>query len=378
MNTNEESGTVEKSGSWWAASSNNEYESISLYEKVGGRESLLDSITVTRDEYPSLEDFKVFIKKTFGGGIYVALVRSPNGTFGKRVEFAISGRPIREANEEAQAQSQPSQQSDLALLFARMEENQRRNDERFLQLMEPMRQPTAPVVDPLEQMERFANIMQKTGSAPRAEKGLFEQLKEFKEAASLFGLDAKESDEGWTPAIVELLAGLREFSSESAKTERLKIAAEVKKAQPQATLPAPVEPAKTEIPPITGNSNIGLLKVLDELVKAAEAQADVREIADQLIAAAPSAEVLKNLLEQEDALVQLQRFNPKVGQYFDWFEQLANTVLEKIDAAGNADTASGNAEPTPEPEATASNGRKGDKANAATHAGARKPRKAAA
>lgn len=372
----EQETTTPVTSDWWAATGNEEHQVVALYRVKDGQEMLLDSFDVCPETVPDFMDFQLQVKERYGGGIYVAVVRGERGQFGKRMRFAVYGLPKDEP-----APKEEKQASGIDQLMALMMQQQQASEARMLAVLEKMAEkPAEPETkaDPMDMLEKVASTLQKIGGAPKPEKGLFEQLREFKEAASLLGLEgggAAEPAENWTPALVELLSGIREISSESEKTKRLQIAAELKKRQPALPSTQASKPAAEATKPATGMA--GLLQVLNELVSAAEQGADVADVADQLIKAAPSAEVLRQLLEREDALEMLQKFNPKVGEHFDWFELLANEVLERLDAAGTADTAeSGNATPE-KPDVDNQVGRSGNTANTVTDEGTGKPRKAA-
>ncbi|MDI1303018.1 MAG: hypothetical protein PSX71_14025 [bacterium] len=369
----------EKVGGWWAASSDAAYEQVSLYEVLGSKESLLDSFTVTKEEYPSLEDFKLEVKRIFGGGIYVAAVRGPLGTFAKRPQFAISGRPIREKAEEA---APVQQQSGLEVILAQIAESNRRSDEKFAQLMarEPVKQP-----DTLELFDKVAGILQKT-TAPVQEKAqsMLEKAMEKKFLQFMEdGLGGSSGDESLMPIFAELIGGIRETMAESEKTKRLEIAAGVRKAggQEAPALLEPPAPAITEV----NTGPMGLLSLLSQLVEAAEAKADVADIAQQIVAKVAgnqeAKESLKALLDSEDAIDKLEKFNPKVGVHFEWFAELANTVMDLMDGDADGGTDSEPAdkgqqqEPASVPVVPHTGRRGGNAANTAADASPRAPRK---
>lgn len=329
----------EKVVGWWASSSDEDHEQISLYEVVRGGESFLDSFTVTLADHPTLDDFIQEVKRNFGGGVYVAAVRGANGTFAKRPRFAISGRPIREKLEEAAPAAQPENSFDR--LAGLLLQQQQASDDRMMKILEKMTPAAAPA-DPLEMFERAANILSKNGAAPVVQKSLPEQLAELHAVQEFFESmgGGKDGGNGMELALTELVGGIREVMSESEKTRRMQIAARVRNSgQPAA--PAITSASEKEPVQVSGGM-MGLLKLLEQLVEAAEGKEDVQDIARQVWASASKDETasanLKGLLEREDALEVLARANPKVSQHFDWFENLANAVLDLMEGGGNGGT----------------------------------------
>lgn len=375
---------------WWSASSDADYKTIYLYELVGGRESLLESLTVTRGEYPSLEDFKLLVKSIFGGGVYIAAERGANGTFAKRPQFAISGRPIRERTEDPAPVAQA--ESSMERLIGIVVQGQRESEARFTAALEKLAaRPEVPQADPLDLFERAATILGKNGGAPVPQKSLPEQIAEMQAVHEFFaGLGGKEESGDMTLLFGELLGGIREVMSESEKTKRLQIAARTRARIGQ-------QPAKPEgdqgqeKPPVEvgGSGMLSLLGLLDQLVEAAQSQSDVQDIAGQVWRSASkdkkAAANLKMLLEREDALEILAKANPKVGDHFDWFEELANAILDLMEGGGDGRTdadasapAAQAAEAPKNPDAENSKRGKGGAANPPANARTRAARKSAA
>lgn len=303
----------EKVGGWWAASSDAGHEQVNLYEVVNGRESLLEVMTVTLEDFPTLEDFKIEVKRLFGGGIYVAAVRGERGTFAKRPQFAISGRPIREKAEEAQQSSQVSGLDRLAEVIASGNAN-------VMAVLAKMNEkPEAP--DAFELMEKAATILNRNGAAPAPQKSLLEQLQELRTAAELMGMTGKpEGEEGgsWAKDLVGgLLPAFMAGMGGGAGGGDL------------AGLDDDETPA--EQPPAQDAQAVMLAKLkllLTSMVQMAELEVTTaRAIAVIEKKAAAYWPMLKSVIQRPDALTMAAQMVPAVSEHQQWFSAFRDAVM---------------------------------------------------
>lgn len=295
----------DKVSGWWAASSDAGHEQVSLYEVLNGRESLLEVMTVTVDDFPSLEDFKIEVKRIFGGGIYVAAVRGPGGTFAKRPQFAISGRPIRDKAEEGQPVGQVGSVDRLAELIAQGNQNM------LAMLAKMAEKPEAP--DAFEMMERAATILHRNGAAPTPTKSLVEQLQEMRSAASLMGLTERtDAEEGgsWAkdlitafgPALMGSMGGQGHIESETGD-EAVTVSEQEQALQKlKILLASMVQLAEFEVIPT--KAVIGIEKK-----------------------AGPYWPMLKQIIQRDDAVTLAGQMVPAVENHREWFEAFRAAVI---------------------------------------------------
>lgn len=297
---------------WWAARADEQAAAITLYRVVGAKEELLDRVTVTLDTVPTLEDFQMLVKGEHGGGEYLAVQRGAQGQFLMRERFAIAGfakKPTPPAEER-----QPGQLSELALLM-------QRSDERFAQVLGEIRelrnQPTAPAVDPLEQVERVASILNRTGAAPQPQKGLLEQLMEMKQATELMGWGGGQGDEqegfGWVRELVSQAAPLL-----------------MSAAKGQGGGDTTAAPDQLPAPPVDDQAALMnkarlLLRAMVQLagynVPPAETVGKVQQQAGD------AWPLLLEILHRDDAVTLAAGLVPEVAQHVEWFEGFRAAVL---------------------------------------------------
>lgn len=374
---------------WWASQSGEASQVVALYRVKDGRELLLDSFDVSPETVPDFVDFQLQVKERYGGGLYVAVVRGERGQFGKRMPFGLYGLP---KDEQATAAPAAAPESGMDKLAALLLQQQQASEQRLMAVLEKLAdkpEPApAPQQDPFELMDKMASILNKNGAAPTPQKSLAEQLGELQAVQEFFEKmgGGGGGGDGWA-ALQTLGAGLTELLKENAVTERVKVAARVKQQRDaKAALPAAeaAAPAAPAAPVAAGNPApaAGLLGVLQQLVDAAAQGIAPAQIAPQLIEAAPSVPVLRQLLESEDAIARLESLNPAVGQHFDWFADLANETLALIEDAERGLDDDGAGQPAAavaaRPKAPAGKRGKGNGANAGTDGSTRAPRKAAA
>lgn len=306
----------DKVSGWWAASSDAGHEQVSLYEVLNGRESLLEVMTVTVDDFPSLEDFKIEVKRIFGGGIYVAAVRGPGGTFAKRPQFAISGRPIRDKAEEGQPVGQVGSVDRLAELIAQGNQNM------LAMLAKMAEKPEAP--DAFEMMERAANLLHRNGAAPAPAKSLVEQLQEMRTAAELMGLtdkaDTEETGSGWAkdlintfgPALVGSMGGLASQGDELAHDT------------------APAAPVNEQEQALKR-----LKMILLSLVQLAEYDVTPGKAVQGIEKSAGKHwPMLQAIIKRDDAVILAAQMVPAVADHKEWFEQFRAAVIGEPGTTG--------------------------------------------
>ena len=357
---------------WWASVDSHTDQTIFLYRKEAGQLALLDKLSVDEETMPTLEDFKYSVKELHGGGIYEAAIRTPKGQLAKRVNFSLSGLPKKLTEAVQAAPSENSQEKLLALLIQQGQQQQ----SMFLAGLEKIGQaiaakPEKPDIDPFELMERAANILSKNGATPTPPKSLIEQASELIQLKELFGgLSSDGNGDGWG-SITAALAPLAEMMKENTINERLKLEL-ANKAQQQKALAQKAKAAQAA--PVPTNSNTAFLNdlksVLVQVLPYAEQGADPQAVAMALVNAVPNDKLseLYTFLQNENSLADMANLEPKIEQYWDWFTQLANALIEQIDAKqGNNEATNTTAAPiahsTPQPQAANSNGQTGDAPN---------------
>lgn len=361
---------------WWASVDNStKDQTIFLYRKEAGQQSLLDRLSIAPETMPMFEDFQIAVKEMHGGGIYEAVIRTPKGGYAKRFPFCVAGLPKRITEEVPQAApSENGQEKLLALLIQQGQQQQ----SMFLAGLEKIGQaiaakPEKPEIDPFELMERAANILSKNGATPIPQKSLLEQITELKSAADLIGLGSLGGGDGGGDSWGSLAAAIVPFTEmmkENTINERLKLEMQqqqLKKQQAQ-------QPKQVAAPVATVNDSrtqflAHLRGILAQVMPYAEQGADPEAVGVALVNILKSdadKATLYDFLNREDALSDMARLEPKVNDYWEWFSQLANAVLTQLepkDEARTADTVSTNPNP-PKPQATNSTGQTGDTANA--------------
>lgn len=349
MNTAEQHDT--ETG-WWASDEGDGSQTVFLYRKEGGAQSLLDRYTIDPDSMPTLEDFQFAIKEQHGGGVYEATVRKPGGQMVKRIPFSLAGLPKRHAEPAPAAPAAPVENG-MDKLLAVMLDNQRRSDERLMLVLEKLGEPRQEQPDPLVMVERVASLLNKTGATPTPQKSLLEQVKELKEGAELLGLTGGtkggESTDGWG-ALTALAGPLMDVVKEGTVNDRLKLQLALDR-QKAAGQPAPTA---TQAQPDTAGQFQALLTgfapVLPQLVQAATGGHPAAQVAASLLGIVPAADVptLRMFLDRDTALAEMMNLAPGIADHFEWFELLANTLIELID--GGADAA-GTQQSTAQPAA---------------------------
>lgn len=340
---------VEAADAWWASGKNagSGYQVVFLSRMEGGKEALLGKYDISPETAPSFEDFQLAVKEEHGGGIYLAVLRTPLGQFVDRMQFGLSGLPKRQAEPAPVAQAAPAE-SGMDKVMAMMLENQRRSDERLTMILErigeQMQQKAIPEpkVDPFEMLERAANLLGKTGATPPPPKTLLEQVKELKEGAELLGLTGVgKGGEGSDPwgALTALAGPLMEVVKEGTVNDRLKLQLAMDRQKAAAGQPAP---AAAQVQPATAGQFQALLAgfapVLPQLVQAAAGGHPAAQVAGHLLGIVPAADVptLRTFLERDSALSELENIAPEIANHFEWFELLANTLIELIDGVADA------------------------------------------
>lgn len=365
MNTAEQH---EQATGWWASEDGDGSQTVFVYRKEGGTQSILDRYTIDPESMPTLEDFQFAIKEQHGGGVYEAVIRTPGGQMVKRIPFSIAGLPKRQA-EPAPAATAAPVENGMDKLLAVMLDNQRRSDERLMLVLEKLGEQRQEQPDPLVMVERVAGLLGKTGATPTPPKTLLEQMLEVKQVGELMGLTggAKggEGTDGWG-ALTALAGPLMEVVKEGTVNDRLKLQLALDR-QKAAGQPAP---AITQAPPAAAGQFQALLTgfapVLPQLVQAATEGHPAAQVAAHLLGIVPAADVptLRMFLDRDSALAEMMNLAPGIADHFEWFEMLANTLIELID--GGADAA-GTQQSTAQPAAVSQGADTGRHAGHAPH-----------
>lgn len=353
MSDNEnESGLV---AGWWAASTDADHEQVTLYRKEGSTESLLDRFTVTRDTMPTLEDFQLEVKKNFGGGEFVAVMRGNQGQFARRIKFAVAGLPKREAaTEEKQA-------GGLGELVGLLMKQQEASEARILSVLE--RVSAKPDGDPLEKALGIIAQVQKINAPTRSS---LDGLKEFAEFRALMrdlaGEEAEPRSDGFADLLKAALPVLGEVAKSGADVAKVKAAVALKKAQ--AARPAP--PPGPTLPPEV----LAQLRQLLELAPVMPPEELAAMVADQLDN--EQAQAVVDAIDGHDWLQELITHEPAAKLHAAWLQAFAARLVELLTGEPEPDEA----DPI-EPAATiggdAGQRDQGNAANAATDGGTSAP-----
>ena len=352
MNTAEQG---EQATGWWASDEGDGTQTVFLYRKEGGAQSLLDRYTIDPETMPTLEDFQFAIKEQHGGGVYEATVRKPGGQMIKRIPFSLAGLPKRQA-EQPPAAPAATAESGMDKIMAMMLENQRRSDERLTLILErigeQIQQKPEPQPDPFLMFERAASFLSAKGATPPPPKTLLEQMLEVKQVGEMMGLTggrAETASDGWG-ALTALAGPLMEVVKEGTVNDRLKLQLALDR-QKAAGQPAPA--IAQAAPTAAGDFQAllaGFAPVLPQLVQAAAGGHPAAQVAAHLLGIVPAADVptLRTFLDRDTALAEMMNLAPDIANHFEWFELLANTLIELID--GGADAA-GTQQSTAQPAA---------------------------
>lgn len=355
MSDNEnENGLV---ASWWAASTDAEHEQVTLYRKEGNTESLLDRFTVTRESVPTLEDFQLEVKKNFGGGEYVAVMRGSQGQFARRIKFAVAGLPKREA-EPAPTTGQATGLAEIAALLTRQQEA---SESRMLAIVEKLT--GTPAGDP---MDRALDLMVKMQKLQAPARSSLEGLKEFAEFRAIMRDLAGEEDaprsDGFADLLKAALPVLGEVAKSGADVAKVKAAVALRKAQ--AARPAP--PPGPTLPPEV----LAQLRQLLELAPVMPPEELAAMVADQLDN--EQAQAVVDAIDGHDWLQELITHEPAAKLHAAWLQAFAAQLVELLTGEPEPDEA----DPI-EPAATiggdAGQRDQGNAANAATDGGTSAP-----
>lgn len=305
---------------WWAASSDAGHEQVNLYEVVNGRESLLEVMTVTLEDFPTLEDFKIEVKRLFGGGIYAAVIRGQNGTFGKRPTFAISGRPIREKAEETTQAGQGNGIDRIAEVIAAGNAN-------VMAVLAKLAEKPAGngMTETLGMVEQVAAILGKTATPPApAEKSMIERAMEKQFLAFMEkGLGGGAGEEGtdWArelfSAFAPVAAGMMTQGGAGADLEH-----------------DPVTPAADP----QANALHKLRLLLASMVQLAEFEVTTAKAVEGIRKKAGEYwPMLEQVIQRPDALEMAAQMVPAVAEHLDWFEDFRTFVM----TGGKKETSNG-------------------------------------
>lgn len=300
---------------WWAASTDADHEQVTLYRKEGSTESLLDRFTVTRDTMPTLEDFQLEVKKNYGGGEYVAVMRGNQGQFARRIKFAVAGLPKREAaTEEKQA-------GGLGELVGLLMKQQEASEARILSVLE--RLSAKPEGDPLEKALGIIAQVQKINAPTRSS---LDGLKEFAEFRALMrdlaGEEHAPKSDGFADLLKAALPVLGEVAKSGADVAKVKAAVALRKAQQAPTAPAPT-PGATLPPEVV--EQLRQLLQLAPVMPADELAAMVAEQLDD-----EQAQAVVDAIDGTDWLAQLMALEPGAKAHAKWLEQFAAALLETL------------------------------------------------
>lgn len=377
--------TKEKIIPWFASDELSEHETFFLYRKEAGQQCLLDKFTIDLGTMPTFEDFQMAVKELHGGGIYEATARTPSGAYSKRLQFSLAGFPKRPKEEQQQQLAPVQPDNGLKEILLMMAEANRQANERHEKLLEKMAEkPPVPEVDPFLIVERVAGLLGKTGAAPPAPKTMLEQMIELKQVKDILSEDLPMTGgtDGWG-AVTAALGPLSEVLKENTINERLKLQIALKQSQNKA--PAPVQAAQVTAQPVETIAApkfaalIAKFKpVLAGLIPYVEQGQPPSLIASALLASVPDTDKpeLLEFLSRDDALNDMARLEPKVANHWDWFTELANELIELIQATHNdtGTTAEPTAPTTTVTQVEAIGGSAGNTANATDHGKASTPR----
>lgn len=334
----------EQLNTWWASGKNagSAYQVVFLSRMEGGKEALLGRYDISPETAPSFEDFQLAVKEEHGGGIYIAALRTPQGTFIDRMQFGLSGLPKRH-QEQAAAPAAPAE-SGMDKIMAMMLENQRRSDERLTLILErigeQIQQKPEPQPDPFLMFERAASFLSAKGATPPPPKTLLEQMLEVKQVGEMMGLTGGRADtasDGWG-ALTALAGPLMEVVKEGTVNDRLKLQLALDR-QKAAGQPAPaIAQAATTAAGDFQALLAGFAPVLPQLVQAAAGGHPAAQVAAHLLGIVPAADVptLRTFLDRDTALAEMMNLAPDIANHFEWFELLANTLIELIDGGADA------------------------------------------
>lgn len=378
---------VNKPIPWFANDELVEHETLFLYRKEAGQNSLLDKFTIDLGMMPTFEDFQFAVKELHGGGIYEATARSVSGAYTKRLNFSLAGFPKRPKEEQQQTLAPVQPDNGLKEILLMMAEANRQANERHEKLLEKMAEkPPVPEADPFLMVERVAKLLGTTGATPPVPKSTLETLLEAKQIQELLGgSEMTAGTDGWG-AVTAALGPLSEVLKENTINERLKLQLEHQKLKNQVAAPVPpAVPANAPqvVQTIAAPKFAALIAkfkpVLAGLIPYVEQGQPPSVIASALLASVPDTDKpeLLEFLSRDDALNDMARLEPKVANHWDWFTELANELIDLIEQATPNDTAT-TAEPTaPTPavaQVEAIGGSAGDTANATDHGKASTPR----
>lgn len=342
----------EQESGWWASDEGDGSQTVYLYRKENGTQSLLDRYTVDPESMPTLEEFKFAIKEQHGGGIYEATVRTPTGQLVKRIPFSLAGLPKRQVQVEpvaANTVQAPATAADdrLEKVLLMMVDQNRQNTDRMTVLLTAIeklsQRPAEPPADPFLMFERAASFLSAKGATPPPPKTLLEQMLEVKQVGELMGLGSGGggTDTGWG-SLATMITPLAEMMKESTVNDRLKLQLALSRQKQQAPAQPAALPAKTAAQPPAASPFSALLTgfapVLPQLVEAAQAGHAAAEVAGHLMQIVPTADraALRAFLDREEALADMTAMAPGIENHFEWFSELANALIEQIDGGADA------------------------------------------
>lgn len=338
---------------WWAASTDAEHEQVTLYRKEGNTESLLDRFTVTRESVPTLEDFQLEVKKNFGGGDYVAVMRGNQGQFARRIKFAVAGLPKREA-ETAPTTGQATGLAEIAALLTRQQEA---SEARMLAIVEKLA--GQPAGDP---MDRALDLMVKMQKLQAPARSSLEGLKEFAEFRSIMrdlaGEESAPKSEGFADLLKVAMPVLGEIAKSGADVAKVRAAVALKREKLKEQKPATTGPA---LPPEV----VDQLRQLLELAPVMDAAELAAIVAEQLTD--DQAQAVVDAIDGTDWLAQLIAHEPAAKAHAEWLEKFAAELLEIL--TGEPDDAPHTDDGTAAPQGGAGTGQPGHTADAEAHGG---------
>lgn len=303
---------------WWAASTDAEHEQVTLYRREGSAESLLDRFTVTRDSVPTLEDFQLEVKKNFGGGEFIAVVRGPKGEFARRIKFVVAGLAKRDA-EPAPATGQANGLAEIAALLTRQQEA---SEARMMALMEKLA--AQPAGDP---MEKALDLMVKVQKIQAPARSSLEGLKEFAEFRALMrdlaGDDAAPKSDGFADLLKAAMPMLAEVTKQGTELEKIKAAVALRKAGMTPRKPAPA-PTQEPLPPEVAEQLAQLLTVAGVMPAEDLAEVVAQQLGDE------EAQAVVDAIDGTDWLAQLIEQEPRAKQHAEWLETFAAKLLELL------------------------------------------------
>ena len=309
---------------WWAASTDADHEQVTLYRKEGNAESLLDRFTVTRDTMPTLEDFQLEVKKNFGGGEYIAVMRGNQGQFARRIRFAVAGLPKREA----EATTEKGQATGLAEIAALLSRQQEASEARMVAVLEKLT--AKPDGDPLEKALGIIAQVQKINAPTRSS---LDGLKEFAEFRALMrdlaGEEAAPKSDGFADLLKAALPVLGEVAKSGADVAKVKAAVALKKAQ--AARPAP--PPGPTLPPEV----LAQLRQLLELAPVMPPEELAAMVAEQLDN--EQAQAVVDAIDGHDWLQELITHEPAAKLHAAWLQAFAARLVELLTGEPEPDEA---------------------------------------